>query len=108
MGFGDGSGISWTICKQSAPRSRQVTTPAPHHSNFYRLYAPNQQYQSTEGNFKQITCNVVTKFGTSRVEVVGQKDDITHFYAVQYRHSVYNIVCRKLWTGGMIRYEMLF
>jgi len=32
MGFGDGSGISWTICKQSAPRSRQTTTPTPHHS----------------------------------------------------------------------------
>ena len=30
-----GSGISWTICK-SAPRSRQTTTPAPHHSVFYR------------------------------------------------------------------------
>ena len=33
---GDGvsgcSGISWTICKQSAPRSRQRTTPTPHHS----------------------------------------------------------------------------
>jgi len=30
-----GSGISWAICK-SAPHSRQVTTPAPHHSVFYR------------------------------------------------------------------------
>ena len=30
-----GSGISWAICK-SAPRSRQITTPAPHHSLFYR------------------------------------------------------------------------
>jgi len=28
-----GSGISWAICK-SAPRSRQTTTPAPHHSVF--------------------------------------------------------------------------
>jgi len=27
------SGISWAICK-SAPRSRQITTPAPHHSVF--------------------------------------------------------------------------
>ena len=27
MGFWDGSGISWTICKQSAPRSRQINTP---------------------------------------------------------------------------------
>ena len=25
-----GSGISWAICK-SAPRSRQITAPAPHH-----------------------------------------------------------------------------
>ena len=23
------NGISWTICKQSAPRSRQITTPSP-------------------------------------------------------------------------------
>ena len=30
-----GTGISWDICK-SAPRSRQITTPAPHHSVFYR------------------------------------------------------------------------
>jgi len=29
MGFGDGSGIGWTTCKQSAPRSRQITTPTP-------------------------------------------------------------------------------
>ena len=32
---GSGSGISWYICK-SAPRSRQITTPAPHRSVFYR------------------------------------------------------------------------
>ena len=30
-----GSGISWVVCK-SAPRSRQITTPAPQHSVFYR------------------------------------------------------------------------
>jgi len=30
-----GSGISWAICK-SAPRSRQIAAPAPHHSVFYR------------------------------------------------------------------------
>jgi len=47
-----GSGITWTICK-SAPRSRQITTPTPHHSVFYRpnpFLPPNQQRQSTEGN----------------------------------------------------------
>ena len=50
--FGDGSGISWTICKQSAPRSTQITTSTPHHSIFTGLMlflTPNQQYQSTEG-----------------------------------------------------------
>ena len=31
----NGIGISWAICK-SAPCSRQMTTPAPHHSVFYR------------------------------------------------------------------------
>jgi len=30
-----GSGIVWAVCK-SAPRSRQTTMPAPHHSSFYR------------------------------------------------------------------------
>ena len=30
-----GSGISWAICK-SALRFRQITTPVPHHSVFYR------------------------------------------------------------------------
>jgi len=29
------TGISWAICK-SAPRSRQIIMPAPHHSVFYR------------------------------------------------------------------------
>jgi len=46
------SGISWTICKQSAPRSRQITTPTPHQSIFIGrvlFLASNQQCQSTEG-----------------------------------------------------------
>jgi len=30
-----GSSISWAICK-SAPSSKQITMPAPHHSVFYR------------------------------------------------------------------------
>jgi len=39
MGFRDGSGISWTICKQSAPRFRQITTPTPHHTTVKELKA---------------------------------------------------------------------
>jgi len=47
-----GSGISWTICKSFAPRSRQITMPVPHHSVFIDrmpFLLPNQQRQSTEG-----------------------------------------------------------
>ena len=35
-----GVGISWAICK-SAPRSRQITTPAPHHSVFLQAGCPS-------------------------------------------------------------------
>jgi len=53
IGFWDGSGISWTIRKQSAPRCRQITTPTPYHSIFtgqVLFLMPNQQCQSTEGS----------------------------------------------------------
>jgi len=49
-----GSGISWATCK-SAPRTRQITMQAPHHSVLtgqMPFLPPNQQHQSTEG------CNV--------------------------------------------------
>ena len=51
MGFWDGSGISWTICKQCAPCSRQITTSTSHHSSFtgrMLFLTSNQQRQSTE------------------------------------------------------------
>jgi len=51
--FWDGSGISWTACKQSEPCSRQITTPAPRHSIFtgqMLLLMPNQQCQRTGGS----------------------------------------------------------
>ena len=35
-----GSGISWAICK-SALRSRQITTPVPHHSSFLQAGCPS-------------------------------------------------------------------
>ena len=44
--------ISWTICKQSAPCSRQITTSTPRHSIFtgrMLFLMPSQQCQSTEG-----------------------------------------------------------
>ena len=54
-----GSGISWAIYKY-APRSRQITMPAPHHSVFFTgwmpFLPPNQQHQSTEGKVSPTQC----------------------------------------------------
>jgi len=51
-----GIGISWTICKQSAPRSREITTPISSSHYFFTgrmlFLMPNQQSQSTEGTKK--------------------------------------------------------
>ena len=68
----DGSGISWTICKQSAPRPRQITTPTPHHSIFtdrMLFLVPNQQRQSTEGSVVN-TEKLVIKMLLSRQTVL--------------------------------------
>jgi len=54
MGFREGSGISWTIRKQSAPCSRQITITTPHQSIFtdWMLFLmSNQHFQSTEGKY---------------------------------------------------------
>jgi len=58
-----GSGISCAISK-SAPRSRQITMPAPHHSVFtgrMPFLPPNQQRQSTEGNRFRDIASCLTK-----------------------------------------------
>ena len=49
-----GSGISWAICK-SAPRSRQITMPAPHHSVFYRPDALPATQPTASKHWRQTT-----------------------------------------------------
>ena len=48
-----GSGISWATCK-SAPFSRQKTTPAPHHSVFYRPDALPAAQPTASKHWRQI------------------------------------------------------
>jgi len=54
VGLGDAvASAGPTSCILSAPRSRQITTPTPHHSIIagrVLFLTLNQQYQSTEGN----------------------------------------------------------
>ena len=64
MGLWDGSGISWTIWKQSAPHCRQITTLTPHQSMFtgrMRFLTPNQQYQSSD-----FTCQLQQRISSRR------------------------------------------
>ena len=49
-----GSGISWAICK-SAPCSRQIITPTPHHSVFYRPDALPATQPTASKHWKQLT-----------------------------------------------------
>jgi len=66
------SGISWTICKQSAPCSRQITTTVPHHSIFtgrMLFLMPNEQYRITEGInlLKVVHCIVAVQISVTNV-----------------------------------------
>ena len=70
-----GSGISWAICK-SAPRSRQITMPAPYRSDFYRPYAlpAAQPTASKQWNIgcklsKNNKCQIEEKWFTSQLYV---------------------------------------
>jgi len=54
-----GSGISWAICK-SVPCSRQTTTPALHHSVFYRPDAFPAAQPTASKHRRQTSCTVVT------------------------------------------------
>jgi len=50
------SGISWIICKQSAPHSRQVTTTTLHHSFFWSDAHPDAQ-QTASKHWRHIEKN---------------------------------------------------
>ena len=76
MGLLDGS---YSICKQSAPRSRQITTLTPHHSIYttylHKIYTgrmlfltPNQQCQSTKGRLTKRTWKI--KIGRNKPHLV--------------------------------------
>jgi len=59
-----GSSISWAICK-SAPRSRQITTPAPHHSVFYRPDALPATQPTASKHWRHIHTTTIPKYNHS-------------------------------------------
>ena len=64
-----GSGISWAICK-FAPRSRQITMPAPHHSVFYRPHALPAAQPTVSKHWRCIPNNLLKYL---------HANDISHF-----------------------------
>ena len=53
-----GSGISWAICK-SAPSSRQITTPTPHHSVFLQTGCPSCRQTNSVKALKALLFSVI-------------------------------------------------
>ena len=54
---GEVLGWQWTICKQSAPRCRQMTTPTPHHSIFIgqcSSWCPNNSIKALLGSISEL------------------------------------------------------
>ena len=85
-----GSGISWAICK-SASRSRQMTTPAPHCSVFYRPYALPATQPTASKHWRQYKCrNIVWKSHND-------PSLLYHFYQVQIIHGMLRQPCTELW-----------
>jgi len=63
-----GSGISWAICK-SAPRSRQITMPAPHYSFFYRPDTLPATQPTASKHWRQLVHNTKCKLETCKFKV---------------------------------------
>ena len=62
-----GSGISWAI-RKSAPRSRQITMPAPHHSSFLQAGCPSCHPTSSIKALKALTWQLI------RITVIPSSD----------------------------------
>jgi len=61
QGTVSGSGISWAVCK-SAPHSRPITTPAPHHSVFYRPDALPATQPTASKHWRHIDQNTCIRY----------------------------------------------
>ena len=106
-----GSGISWAICK-SAPRSTQTTTPAPHHSKFFKAGCALPAAQPTASKHWRHNINNISNLIiiTAAIQLTSGHHQILKivFYphdAVLTRYESKSCVCHKLvfyWNGWMM------
>ena len=68
-----GNGISWAI-RKSAPRSRQITMPAPHHSVFYRPDALPAAQPTASKHWRDFCICIVCAF-TALTLLVGRQEE---------------------------------
>jgi len=92
-----GSGISWAVCK-SASRSRQTTTPAPHHWVFYRMDALPATQPTASRHWRQqvrkihihnadlIIVRKVKKWNTNDTQLAYESADMKFTEAVKPKH----------------------
>ena len=96
-----GSGISWAICK-SAYRSRQMTTPTPHHSVFSQAGCPSCH---PTNSVKALKATAVTLPNLKRFfKKLSPADSLGNLqYGVNYisDHTLYMLPCEN------IRYQKL-
>ena len=70
-----GSGIRWAICK-SAPRSRHITIPAPHHSVFYRPDALPAAQPTVSKHWRHSCSTHISALICNLSPTVGSKDGV--------------------------------
>jgi len=80
-----GSGISWAICK-SAPCSRQINTPAPHHSVFLQARCPSCRPTNSVKALKALHTHTHT-----------QQINIQHSYKNHFR------IIYRIWSSAYKR-----
>jgi len=82
-----GSGIHWAVCK-SAPRSRQITMPAPHRSVFYRPDALPVAQRTVSKHWRH--CQLLNK-----AENINYLPDIPYIFKKAWRYSIYIVSQKK-------------
>ena len=76
-----GSGISWGTCK-SAPHSRQITMPVPHHSRFLQAGCPSCRPTNSVKALKANALTVILQYN----KVCGQSEVKNYWH---YKHNTY-------------------
>ena len=80
-----GSGISWAVCK-SAPRSRQITMPAPHQSVFYRPDALPAAQPTASKHWRQYEMDITAASENQTLANFQFREKVTQAKSALCRH----------------------